>query len=204
MISLLSKSIALFLLRKDIISSDNIEIYEYGFELMIATIIGFGLVLISGLVMGEFILSLVFYAIFVIVRFFTGGYHANTHLKCKMTLLSCCILVLAMTKVLTHYCSAFTIIGLHSVYLFTVFAFSPVENVNAPIDNDLKQRNRKISIIMAIAITILSIIGYYHFQRIIVTESLTVFVIAYLIIIAKIKGRRIKDNEKSSKESFEA
>ena len=28
MISLLSKSIALFLLRKDIISSDNIEIYE--------------------------------------------------------------------------------------------------------------------------------------------------------------------------------
>jgi accessory gene regulator protein AgrB len=109
-----------------------------------------------------------------------------------------------MTKLLAYACNVYTIIALHSVYLFTIFAFSPVENENAPIEDELKRRNRKISIIMAIAITILSIIGYYHFQRIILTESLTVFVIAYLIIIAKIKGRRIKDNEKSSKESFEA
>jgi accessory gene regulator B len=204
MISLLSKSIAIFLLKKEIITSEDIEICEYGFELMIATVIGLGLVLLSGLIMGEFILSVVFYVVFVIVRFFTGGYHANTHLKCKLTLILCCNFVLIMTKLLICTSNVYTIIALHSVYLFAVLVFSPVENANAPIEADLKRRNRKISIIMAITITFTGIIGYYYFMKIIVSESLTVFVIAYLIIIAKLKGRRIKDNEKSSKESFES
>lgn len=199
MISLLSKSIALFLLKREIIDSEEIEIYEYGFELMIATVIGLGLVMLSGLIIGEFISSVIFYTFFVLIRLFTGGYHADTHLKCKLTLVTCCIFVLLIVRFLSDFFNIYFIILLHILYILTVIAFSPVENVNAPIEDDLKQRNRKVSIIMAITITFTGIAGYYDFRRIIVAESLTVFVIATLIIIAKFKERRIKGNEKSNK-----
>lgn len=61
-----------------------------------------------------------------------------------------------------------------------------------------KARNRKISIIMAIALTIACLAEYVYFSKILLTASLTLFVIAILIIIPKIQERRKMKNEKSN------
>ena len=81
MISTLSKIIALFLFRKKIIDIKTVPVCKYGFEVVVSTIIGFLLVCISGIVFNEFLSAMQFYALFVIVRFFTGGYHADTYFK---------------------------------------------------------------------------------------------------------------------------
>lgn len=140
-----------------------------------------------------------FYCLFVGVRFFTGGYHADTHFKCKLTLLTCCLSVLIASKYLLT--SMILQVALLIIYLITVFLFSPIEHINAPLTEDEKKRNRKLSIIMAIALTILSLSGNKYFPSISLVSSLTLFVIAILIIIPKIQERRKMLYEKSNRKT---
>lgn len=87
MISYLSRFITLFLLQNKIVEQEKCDVYEYGFEVIISTIIGFILIFTSGILLNELLSSMIFYAMFIIVRQYTGGYHANSHLKCKLTML---------------------------------------------------------------------------------------------------------------------
>lgn len=50
MITELSKRISLFLCRKNIIDEDLIEVYQYGFETIISTLLGFFITVIIGIV----------------------------------------------------------------------------------------------------------------------------------------------------------
>lgn len=201
MISLLSKSIALFLCRKAIIDNEKVSVCQYGFELIISTIIGFLLVAVSGIMLGKFLESMVFYVLFIVVRLFTGGYHANTHLKCKLTLLVCCLSVLLLSDKIEEMHLVWIHIFLLTSYLVSVVLFTPIEHVNATMTSELKKRNKKISVIMAIALTIINLAGYTYFFEISVVSTLTLFVIAILIIIPKIQERRKIVYEKSSRKS---
>lgn len=199
MISFLSSFIALSLYKNNIIDKEKIEVCQYGFEIIVSTIIGFLLVLTSGIILREITEAILFYCLFVGVRFFTGGYHADTHFKCKLTLLICCLSVLVASKYL------FTSIILQAsvliIYLITVFLFSPIEHINAPLTEDEKKQNRKMSIIMAIILTILSLSGHKYFPKISIVSSLTLFVIAILIIIPKIQERRKMLYEKGNRKA---
>lgn len=187
MISNLSKVIARFLCKKRIIDETKIEIYQYGYEIILSTIIGFMLILIIGFISKCFFESLIFYFTFVFVRSFTGGYHANSHVKCKLTLILCCILVLYLSSI---YLYDYIILVLFIFYLITVIAFSPIEHINAPLTHELKIRNCKISIIMVIMTFPLIVLEIDIFPKLAAVSSWTLFIIAILIIIPKIQERR--------------
>ncbi len=196
MISLISKRIALSLYKKEIIDDEKLPVCEYGFELMISILIGFLLVIISGILLDELLSSVIFYIMFVCVRTFTGGFHAKTHFYCKLTMVLCCLFVIIGSKLLNNppYLILFNLL----FFIVSVFLYAPVEHENAPMTNELKERNRKISIIMAIALSLLIIMVMFCFPKIAVTSSLTLFVIAVLIIIPNIKERRNRRYEKSN------
>lgn len=188
---------ALFLLRNNIIENEKISVYEYGFEVIISTLIGFLLVFISGVVLGELASAMIFYGLFVVVRLFTGGYHADSHIKCKLTLLSLCLLVLLSTKYFIHLFS----FGLHLFFLITyfvtVFLFAPIEHKNAPLTDNLKNRNKKISVIIAIILTAVNILCYVYFPKVSIASSFTLFIIAILIILPIISRKEDKRYEKN-------
>ncbi len=201
MVISIRRSIALFLRRKAIIDNEKVSVCQYGFELIISTIIGFMLVAVSGIVLDKFLESMVFYGLFIGVRLFTGGYHANTHLKCKLTLLVCNLSVLLLSDKIEEMHSVWIHIFLLTSYLISVVLFTPIEHINAPMTNDLKKRNKKISVIMAIALTIVNFAGYTYFFEVSVVSALILFVIAILIIIPTIQERRKSVYEKGSREN---
>lgn len=57
-----------------------------------------------------------FYLVFIGVRLFTGGYHADTHFKCKLTLVICSLFVLLSSN---QY-EALGELRLHILFLATV------------------------------------------------------------------------------------
>lgn len=61
MISFLGKSITLFLLRNNIIEKEKTPVYEYGFEVMISTMIGFCLIFTAVFLLNELALAMIFY-----------------------------------------------------------------------------------------------------------------------------------------------
>ena len=199
MISFLSNFIAHYLFKNQIIEKEKIPVCQYGFEIIVSTFMGFLIVSVIGIVLNEFAESLLFYFLFVIVRMFTGGYHAETHFKCKLTLSVCCLSVLILSKYYIFYFEK-AYIFLLIPYLITVCLFAPVEHINAPL-NDNKTRNRIVSIIMAILLTTSNLVIYIYIPKLVIVSSLTLFVIAMLIIISKIKERRCfyeKSNKKNS------
>lgn len=91
MISFLSHRIALFLRDNGIVDDETSQVCQYGFEIIISTLVGFLIVILIGICCEELLSSILFYTLFVGVRLSTGGYHASTvsanhtqpHLKTK-------------------------------------------------------------------------------------------------------------------------
>lgn len=79
MIHRLSLEIADYLFYREVIDINKYDIYRYGFEMIISTIIGVILILMCGILTNSLCHAIVFYGLFVIIRMNTGGYHANSH-----------------------------------------------------------------------------------------------------------------------------
>lgn len=196
MIHFLSSSIASGLFRNGIIDEEKVPVCQYGFELIISTAIGFFLVMLSGIIFEQALSALIFYSLFVIVRLFTGGYHTASHLRCKTVLVCCCISVLAMSELLNQYSGVLLNTVLLIPYMTAVIMFAPVEHINIPMTEEKRIRNRRISVITAITLTSANLVCCIFIPGISVVISLTLLVIAVLIIISKIQERRKSDYEK--------
>ena len=86
MISKLAKTIAHFFVKQNIAESKNEAIYAYGMELLLSDVLNGLLALIIALVSGTVFPTLLFFTVFMILRRFSGGYHANTHYGCILTM----------------------------------------------------------------------------------------------------------------------
>ena len=200
MISFLSHRIAHFLYQNHTIDAELVPVCQYGLEIIISTGIGFSLVILAGLIMGYMKEAFLFYFLFIIIRFYTGGYHAETHFKCKVTLLLCFFTVLLCFILLqSKYCIQIHI-ALEAFYLIIVLLFAPVEHLNAPMTKDEAKKNRIIAIAMAIGLFIFTtFIICSHIIKVAAIIALTQTIVAILIIISKVLG--VKTNEQSQGEN---
>ena len=80
----LSTKITAFLIEQNIVSTKNKEVYEYGFDLLIADFINFSIILLIGTLCCKLWKTILYLIIFVGLRSVCGGYHAKTHLKCHI------------------------------------------------------------------------------------------------------------------------
>ena len=86
MISKLAKSMALFFADKNLIAAEDKEVYAYGAELLLSTVFNLVIALVIALITNTFWQCLVFLTSFVTIRIYAGGYHADTHRNCMLTL----------------------------------------------------------------------------------------------------------------------
>lgn len=182
MIHTASQKIADFLYSKEIISHDDIEVCAYGYETLISGIFDFLLVLILGLALNKLVCALVFFTMFVTVRLYTGGYHADTYLKCKLifTLISLSVLVLSSVKF-----SLYTVFLVITLFGITTLFLAPVKNPNKYITNSEKLKYKKISMISVSAWSIAALITYSCLINISSVIVSTMFFITMLMIIGK-------------------
>lgn len=190
MITFLGKSISLFLCRKNIIVKEETDIYQYGFEAILSTILGFIITLLIGLAFNMVLLSVIYYGIFVSVRQLTGGYHANSYLKCNILFSLVTFFVLGMTKLIciSKMYSLLIHLLLLIIAAICIWRFAPVENPNKPLTSQQKDRNHKASMIILSVSCILSSVFYAFKIDFAVLIALTLFSISMLIIIEKMKG----------------
>lgn len=149
MLSLLSKRISLFLCGNHVIEKEEIEIYQYGFEIILSSLIGFILSIAVGCCLGMFFYALLYYGIFVILRLFTGGFHANTYLSCNLVFLLVSLSTLGISKIMM-YTNIYSIVA-HIIIIFisaaVVIKFAPIENENKPLNFEKRIRNQKIEML---------------------------------------------------------
>ena len=149
---LLACSFSKYLCRNKIIEDEYYDIYVYGAELLLSFIVTTGIILLIGLLTGSIPMTLCHVTVFILLRRFTGGYHAKTYLKCKIITIAVYLLVLvSATFVDVHW---YLYPALLCIGNITIRFLAPVENPNKPLTDPEKIKFRRLSHIFFSLLTI--------------------------------------------------
>lgn len=135
MINELSNTITLRLQKNGIIQ-DKFEIYKYGFELLISSLIGISLILIIGLLSNTFSDSLIFLICFILLRQCIGGYHSKTYLSCNLSFITVYLRFIYYRNYIMF--SYEGLIKSVIISLVITFLLAPMEDKNKKINNEKK------------------------------------------------------------------
>lgn len=191
MITKLSHIIADFFIREKIISEEEREIYEYGFELSISSVVGIIIVLAIGLISGKFWESIVFYIVFCFTRLFTGGFHAPNHLLCKLTFSAILLAVLVLDWSL-HGIEDYYWFVLHFYSMVIVCQFAPIENPNKELTKRQKVKCKVISIIAMMVWLAVMFLFRFLDSKLDHIVALTLFFVSNLMLLGNYYERRKK------------
>lgn len=126
-----------FITEQDVISdeSDVQDFYRYGIEISISSLLNIVLVVIAGILIHHIIESIVFLSLFILIRSFTGGYHADTYFRCNLLMCTTFILTALANSIFSNKFSLLIIIVLICVTELIVSILGPIENKNKPEDS---------------------------------------------------------------------
>ncbi len=199
MLNKVSVQLSKFLLQKIKEDKQEQDVYTYGFELIISTIIFFVSIIVISAILSSPISGLVFLITFVPLRLFTGGYHADTYSRCFILsnltyLLILIIKNLLWSCIITRYWYCLLLIS----YIFIMLK-APVINPAQPINPYKKIRSKKITKIILCFETLWIFLLSYSRKELFCMAVLSICLIAFFMFIADepifIKFKRKGKNE---------
>jgi len=189
MMSRLSYMLTDFLLSRGKIKKSDKEIYHYGYILLLDGLLDTILLLLFGLIIQKFLITVAFVLVFTTTRMFAGGYHAKTRWQCILiTFISCFICVEFSEHIIGLFNEKlFLIVGIVICYIIFIL-YSPIENSNKPLDEeDIQSNKTKSLVILSIYVFIIAFTSMYglKYPSIILVTLLEVTLLMILGIITK-------------------
>jgi accessory gene regulator B len=142
------KIITCFLYDNKIIEEKYIAVYEYGLELLLTSILEMLAVIIISIIAGKLLITTLFLLSFCILRIYAGGFHASTNLRCFLVLIIVYTLFLLVLQFAINTNSVLISIPLSLISELFVIWLAPVDNENKPLSDEIRKRNRRLSIII--------------------------------------------------------
>ncbi len=200
MISKLSDWLLRILIRADAIENNKVMIdyYRYGFEITISSILNILLILLVGILSHSLKESFFFLGCFVPLRLVTGGYHANTYLKCNImfviSYISLLIIYNLSKGILTEYAAIIMV-----AFSLTIFiTVCPIENKNKPLSDVVRYKNKILSIILGTFYGVIGIVSKVLSYDIGVIFLYTLTLISLLVIAAILQDLRKEGHDEKS------
>ena len=119
MIAQLSKRIASFFVHSKVIESENEQVYEYGLELLISTLLNSVIALVLALFSRTLWQCICFLVVFIFLRKSAGGFHAKTHLGCCSILAAVLGIFIVLIKFV--HIEEYPIVSLAAVVLYVEY-----------------------------------------------------------------------------------
>lgn len=192
MTTVVAYKIAELMSKKGSIAQEDIDIYQYGFEIVLDTLLNTILLLILGIILGNPIHTIVFVVIFASVRIYAGGYHANTKLKCAVCTLFVYIVNVLVCNVEMEVVKYFVLIG-YFIGNVVIAIKAPVLVAGKRLTLEGIRRNKCISILMCglclISVLILNSRASYY--------AIEIEVLIFEISILMLMQRRENANEEA-------
>ncbi len=184
MIQNVASHIVELLVKNQIIEFDQIDTYQYGFEIFFSSLITCLITLLCGIVFQCFIASIIYFVLFALLRTICGGYHAKTYLHCNLIFTFVTIFVILLYKYVSleqfaemHYCSIFLSV------IMTLY-YAPIENKNKPLTICQKKFFRILGTALVVLLALISCllkIKYSSQYSILVDATLLVVSISMFI-----------------------
>lgn len=146
--------------KRGIISAEDIEVYAYGFELLISTAVNIAVVILISLVFWVPLAWVFFLLPFIPLRLTAGGYHANTHLACCVVFAVAYAALLFPAVCLPEFMTPGLLTGISGATFLLVLLLSPVPASSKPLDEASKSANRKKSLVIAALLLIVTALSF--------------------------------------------
>lgn len=159
---------------------------RYGIEITLSSLINIALISIIGIVTNYTFESTMFLAVFIIMRSFTGGYHANTYIKCNLVTSISFVILLLIFKIIRHI-SLKSIILIAIFQVVTIVLLAPIENKNKPIEN--RTVYKIISTVLSVVLSAISIVLIIKGVDLGLIILLTLALVSIFIIYARFMKR---------------
>lgn len=189
MITKIANKLTIFLVNREIISREDIPIYIYGYEALIASMVNFILIVILGVIFHQGWQSIVFFVVFALTRVHSGGYHAQSYLKCNLVLALVFIITITLIEAIIFSKRDYTIVVFVLFYLSVILKFAPVPDSKKQISKAEEVKFREKILLLSAIWTILILILSFVCFRIALTMAITLFVVAVLIVIQQLLSR---------------
>lgn len=195
MIEFLTNKLLKYISNKNIINSEDKDVvafYKYGIEITISSILNILIILIVSLLFNALIEGFIFLLIFIPTRQFTGGFHADSYLKCNLTFATSFLITLIMSRYTCNYLESWQNILFLVIDIMFVVIFCPIENEYKPI-HDKKQYIR-CKFIGIVLFTVFGIAGVFIEHYILMYGSMILYTLNLIVVLGIIgilkEGRR--------------
>ena len=188
MIAEISSQIVATLLNNKIIIYKQKDVYQYGFEILISSVITFLIVLVCGCIFNCIIPSFIFFVLFVILRSIYGGYHASNYLSCNLIFGFVTIGVLMSYK----YINIEVFSELHYFICMLSFIcaiiYSPIENENKHLTTAQKKKFRILGTVLVLMFSLVSTVIKIKLQSsYTILMDMTLLVVSIFMVVVKLK-----------------
>lgn len=157
MISKIALNVADFFVYKNVINRDMRDVCVYGLDLILSGIVNLAVIFTAGVLIGRLLTALIFVAIIIPIRMFTGGYHADTHIGCNAVCIVTFLLSVVLLNITEKWSLDMVVWFAMSVSIVVVARLSPIENKNKRIAGETKKKYKFISVIIYSLILIVSV-----------------------------------------------
>lgn len=134
------------LLNEELIQFEEKDIYEYGLHIFFLKIIHVASILFFSIVFKNTIEILIFMTCYMVLRKYTGGYHAHTSISC----LAISILMVFVIYYSNNFMIFLVQLPIVIMSVMVICILSPIISINNPFDHEQIQHNRKYSIFLSI------------------------------------------------------
>lgn len=181
----ISQKIVRFISRNMTIDDEEmLDVYKYGIEITLSSVLNFVLIIISSLILRDLSAGLIFMSLFIFLRSYTGGYHAETYLRCNIAFVCTFFLTFLIGRFLCFFNYGIYAAGVMLVLSYVpIWFFSPVKNRHKFLSSEKIKKSRIISsvvyLLSAISAIMLCLNGIWYGYLLTATDS----AIAVLILI---------------------
>ena len=190
MIKYLLNNITDFFYLNNIINEEEKEIFVYGLQLIISTVIGITLIASLGLFLNMFVKSLIFLISFIWIRMYSGGYHASSYIKCNLTFVTVYLMTMVITTITPSNYIMIASLVMISLTLHIILKYAPVDHENKRLSDEQKRINKKITLQLLFLFYLIAAVLYKIDNQLFYTIIVTMFMVSSLILV-KIKQKEV-------------
>lgn len=186
MITSLAQYITGILHKNDIIDGKKLDIYIYGFEIIVSGVISVFIDVTLGIIFSQVLESIIFLIAFIFMRKYCGGYHADTYFKCNIIFMINISIVMLILKIGFKYSIYLHfIVGL--ICIITYITLAPIENEYKPLTYEEKKKYRITAIIISLIFFCISSVVYFNFLKFSIVIDIALVSVAISMIIERLR-----------------
>ncbi|WP_300833087.1 accessory gene regulator ArgB-like protein [uncultured Acetatifactor sp.] len=182
----IGKKLAGMLLRDNVISSEEVEVVEYGLENFGSSLLGMSITLLIGYCFGFLRGSFLLWLLIFPLRKNAGGYHAETKSRCL--LYSSAILFVSVICFVQVEWLDLGYILVAGFFFAIIFLLAPVENDNKRLELvEYRVYRKRARIILLLEGTLFATAVTFKWEELIAVITIVFFIVGMSLIIGKVK-----------------